>query len=96
MDDADFITVYKSEVSNLQLSSAGRSPSCAKHDQLSCAAAPRPGAGEFEPIDATIVVSSITGMFSFIVDRYLPRSGLAEMTSSRPPRSCMRMAGAPR
>ena len=98
MDHADFITVYKREVSNLQPEQRRAITELRRNtDQLVRALLLQGQNREFEPIDATIAASSITGMLSFIVDWYRPRSGIARNDVVQTTAElAMRMAGAHR
>ena len=99
MDHADFITVYKREVSNLQPEQRRAITELRRNTDQLVRALLLQGqeAGEFEPIDATIAASSITGMLSFIVDWYRPRSGIARNDVVQTTAElAMRMAGAHR
>jgi TetR/AcrR family transcriptional regulator, cholesterol catabolism regulator len=97
IERADFITVYKREVSNLRPDDRRAITELRREtDQLVRALLTQgQDAGEFEPIDARIAASSITGMLSFIVDWYRPRSGIApDDVVHTTAELAMRMAGA--
>ena len=99
MDHADFLVVYKREVSNLRPEDRRSIAHLrAETDTLvRTLLVQGQQAGEFDLLEPTITASSITGMLSFIVDWYRPRSGLdANDVVRTTAELVMRMVGAKR